>query len=165
MRCRPFLPAGILILVLPGVSQVGVFAAEPSTTEPSAAEAKERVGLTGIWRGYAVDGRGEKPDQGPVKLELTFSERTIKGIEFKGDEPVDHGEGDYLLDLAAEPRRLDGSKSTLSGRKDVWMGIYKVEGDKLYWCVAKRERPTSFETVKGQFLMILNRDKPATPRK
>jgi uncharacterized protein (TIGR03067 family) len=160
MRCRPFLSAASLLLVLPAVSQIGLFAAEPPAAEPSTAEAQERRGLAGIWRGFAVDGRGEKPDQGPVKLELTFSERTIKGVEFKGSEPVDHGEGDYLLDLAAEPRRLDGNKSTLSGRKDAWLGIYKMEGDKLYWCVAKRERPTSFETVKGQFLMILNRDKP-----
>jgi len=160
MSCRPLTLVVCLFLGPPAVSQIGLLAAEPS-----ASEAKERLSLTGIWRGFAVEGRGERPDQGPAKLELTISEGTIKGIEFKGNAPVDHGEGDYLLDLAAEPRQLDGSKTTLSGRKDVWMGIYKVEGDKLYWCVAKRVRPTSFETVKGQFLMILNREKPAAERK
>jgi uncharacterized protein (TIGR03067 family) len=161
MNCRPCSSAGVLLLVsLAAFRSSGAYAAESS-----AAETKERLGLTGIWRGFAVEGRGERPDQGPAKLELTFSERTIKGIEFKGNAPVDHGEGDYLLDLATEPRRLDGSKTTLSGRQDVWMGIYKLEGDKLYWCVAKRVRPTSFETVKGQFLMILNREKPAAERK
>jgi uncharacterized protein (TIGR03067 family) len=124
----------------------------------SKGEAEARQRLAGVWRGFAVEGKGEKPDQGPAKLELTFSEKSIHGIELKGEQRVDHGEGDYLLDLASDPLQLDGVKTMLSGRKDSWLGIYKFAGDRLYWCVAKRERPKSFETVKGQFLMILKRD-------
>jgi uncharacterized protein (TIGR03067 family) len=125
--------------------------------EKSDADAAARKSLTGVWRGFAVDGKGEKPDQGPVKLELTISEKTIKGIEFKGETPVDHGEGAFTLDLAADPQQLDGTKTNERGRKDTWLGIYKLEKDTLYWCVAKRERPETFATVKGQFLMILKR--------
>jgi uncharacterized protein (TIGR03067 family) len=120
-------------------------------------DAAARKALAGVWRGFAVEGKGEKPDQGPVKLELTISDKGIKGIEFKGDDPIDHGEGAFTLDLATNPQQLDGTKTNERGRKDAWLGIYQLEKDKLYWCVAKRERPEKFETVKGQFLLILKR--------
>lgn len=130
----------------------------PPAPEKSPAEIQLRKDLAGVWNGFAVEGKGEKPDQGPAKLKLTFSEQTIHGIEYKGETPVDHGAGEYLLDLKAAPLQLDGVKTNTRGRKDTWLGIYKLEGDKLYWCVAKRERPETFETVKGQFLMILKRE-------
>jgi uncharacterized protein (TIGR03067 family) len=123
------------------------------------ADAAARKNLVGTWRGFAVDGKGEKPDQGPVKLELTISAEKIKGIEFKGENPIDHGEGTFTLDLAADPRQLDGTKTNERGRKETWLGIYKLDGDTLHWCVGRRERPESFETVKGQFLLILKREK------
>jgi len=127
---------------------------------PPPAEAQARRDLAGVWRGFAVEGKGEKPDQGPVKLEITISAETIKGVEFKGGQSIDHGEGVYALDLDADPRQLDGTKSNTRGRKETWLGIYKLEQDTLYWCAGRRERPTSFETVKGQFLMILKRATP-----
>lgn len=132
--------------------------APEAATEKSLAEIQLRKDLAGVWNGFAVEGKGEKPDQGPAKLKLTFSEKTIQGIEYKGATPVDQGEGEYLLDLKTDPQQLDGVKTNTRGRKDIWLGIYKLEGDKLYWCVAKRERPETFETVKGQFLMILKRE-------
>ncbi len=143
-------------LVATAAPEVFAQEADNPTTAPN--EAPERAQLSGVWRGFAVEGKGEKPDQGPVKLQLTFSEKTIQGTEFKGDQTIDHGQGEYTLDLATDPRWLDGAKTLMSGRKDVWLGIYKLDGNTLHWCVAKRQRPTTFETVKGQFLMILKRD-------
>ncbi len=125
----------------------------------SSAEAQARKNLSGVWRGFAVEGKGEKPDEGPVKLELSITREKIKGTEFKGGESIDHGEGSYSLDLKANPVHLDGLKTNARGRKETWIGIYKLEKDTLYWCVARRERPKTFETVKGQFLLILKRDK------
>jgi len=124
-------------------------------------EVQMRKQLCGTWKGFAVEGKGETPDRGPVKLELTFTEQTIHGIEIKGEQNMDHGEGQYSLDLVVAPFRLDAAKVLERGRKDAWVGIYSLEGDTLKWCVSKKQRPTTFETVKGQFLLILKRAQPA----
>jgi uncharacterized protein (TIGR03067 family) len=122
-------------------------------------DAKAREALSGNWKGFAVEGRGDRPDHGPVKLDLTISAKTIRGVEIKDGERIDHGEGEYTLGLKSDPKHLDATRTNERGRVDAWVGIYKVEGDKLYWCVARKTRPTTFETVKGQFLLILKRDK------
>jgi uncharacterized protein (TIGR03067 family) len=120
-------------------------------------ENAERKRFVGLWKGFAVEGKGENPNRGPVQIELTISETTIKGLQIRKEGNVDHGEGTYALDLKANPRVLDGTKTNERGRKDSWLGIYRLEGDTLYWCVAKKQHPTTFETVKGQFLLILKR--------
>lgn len=126
----------------------------------------ERARFVGVWKGFAVDGKGETPDRGPVKLELTITERRIHGIEIRGDERIDHGEGEFTLNLDAEPHHLDGTQTNERGREKTYLGIYSLDGDTLRWCVSPRkERPTTFETVKGQFLLILKRagDTTETP--
>lgn len=122
-------------------------------------EAGERQKLAGLWKGFAVQGKGEQPDRGPVKLELTFTDKTIHGIQITSDDRIDHGTGDYLLNLSADPHHLDGVRTNERGRKDEWLGIYSLEGDTLRWCVGRNQRPDRFETVKGQFLLILKREK------
>lgn len=123
-------------------------------------EAQERQQFAGIWKGYTVEGRGENPDRGPVKLELRITEKTIKGLEFKGTNVVDHGEGAYVLDLSKENKILDASKTNERGRAQNFVGIYQLEGDTLKWCVSPQKvRPETFETKKGQFLLILKRQK------
>jgi uncharacterized protein (TIGR03067 family) len=132
--------------------------------DPPGSEAGERGKLVGVWKGYAVMGSGENPNQGPAKLELTFDEKSIKGIEIKGNQQVDHGQGDFTLDLTANPRVMDGTQTAANGRARTYLGIYTLEGDTLKWCVSpQKTRPTTFETKKGQFLMILKRDKAAVP--
>lgn len=148
MRPLMLLPVlALLLLALPGR------AAAPD-------EAAERTRLAGLWKGFTVEGKGENPDRGPVKLELTITDRTIHGIEIKSDQRLDHGTGEYTLVLSSDPRQLDGTRTNERGRKDTWIGIYKLEGDTLKWCVARRDRPTTFETKKGQFLLILKRQQP-----
>lgn len=128
--------------------------------KPAADEAAERAKFVGVWKGYAVEGKGENPDRGPVKLELTITETTIRGIEIKGQQRVDHGEGQFTLDLAVDPKHLDGKQVNERGRGRAYIGIYKWEGDALWWCVTpQKTRPTTFETKRGQFLLILRRDK------
>jgi uncharacterized protein (TIGR03067 family) len=151
---RPIGSVWIGLVVIAAAAQAAELAAEFD-----ADDTQERKDLAGVWRGFTVEGKGEKPDQGPYKLELTFTDKAIHGIEFKGETPVDHGAGAFVLDLAAMPRQLDGVKTNERGRKESWLGIYKREGDTLFWCVGRRERPETFETVKGQFLLILKRGK------
>jgi uncharacterized protein (TIGR03067 family) len=121
----------------------------------------ERQKLAGTWKGFTVEGRGENPDRGPVKLELQITEKAMKGLEFKGTNVVDHGQGEFALDLKQDPKILDAWQTNERGRKQSYVGIYTVEGDTLKWCVSpQKTRPETFETKKGQFLLILKRQKP-----
>jgi uncharacterized protein (TIGR03067 family) len=161
MRRLLWVPGVLLALAVTAATSGAPGADQP----PNAPDEKaERARLVGVWKGYTVEGKGENPDAGPVKLELTFTERTIQGIEIREAERFDHGEGEYTLQLDTEPRRLDAAKSRGAGRKQEYIGIYRLEGDTLKWCVSPRKvRPETFETVKGQYLLILKRDKPAGP--
>ena len=117
-----------------------------------------REKLVGVWNGYAVEGKGEKPDQGAVKLELTISPELIKAKQFKGEEVLDLGEGTFEIVLDKSPNYLDGNKKTANPkRQEVWLGIYQLEGDTLKWCVGRKARPAEFETKEGAFLLILKR--------
>jgi len=125
-------------------------------------EQEERKKLVGVWNGFTVEGRGETPDRGPVKLKLTVSEKTIKGIQFDGSKVVDHGEGEFTIDMSQNPKHLDAAKTNERGRKVEYFGIYKLEGDTLKWCVSPRkQRPTDFQTGNGNFLVIVKRQKEA----
>lgn len=137
------------------VLHAGLARAQPSD------ESAERARFVGVWQGFAVHGRGERPNEGPVQLELTITEQTIRGIQIRGSDRMDHGQGEYVLRLGADPKHLDAAKTAERGRTQAYVGIYRLEGDTLYWCVSpQKQRPKTFETQKGQFLLILHRDPP-----
>jgi uncharacterized protein (TIGR03067 family) len=146
--------------IIPALAAALVHGAE-TETKPATDDTTARKHLVGVWKGFAVEGQGERPDRGPVKLELTISETTIKGIESKGQGTIDHGEGRFTLDLKQSPRWLDAGKTNDRGRKEEYLGIYTLEGDTLKWCVTRqKQRPTRFETADRAFLLILKRQKP-----
>jgi len=117
-----------------------------------------REKLTGVWNGYAAEGKGENPDRGAVKLELTITKDLIKARQFKGKDALDMGEGTFAIQLDKSPRHLDGDKKLDNpNRKEIWLGIYQLEGDTLRWCVGRKTRPTEFATKQGAFLLILKR--------
>ncbi len=121
-------------------------------------DAAERKRLVGVWKGFAVEGMGEQPDRGAVKLELRITERAITGLEFKGGGVIEHGTGEFVLDLSANPKVLDAWKATPGGRKQSYVGIYSLEADTLKWCVSPRKtRPGEFRTGNGSFLLVLKR--------
>ena len=121
-------------------------------------EAAEHKKLVGTWHGYAVEGRGENPDRGPVKLVLTITMDRITGLK---DGKQDVGEGAHKLDLTKQPKRLDATRTRKPGTGRTHLGIYKLDGDTLNWCVANWNKPlpTDFVTRKGQYLLILKRKK------
>ncbi len=158
MRKFTVIASGLLL----GLGIVAWKTAIAADAPKAADEAAERAKFVGVWKGYAVEGKGENPNRGPVKLEITATDKTMHGIQIKSDGNVDHGVGEFTFDLAAEPRRLDAAKTNERGRKQEYIGIYALEGDTLKWCVSPQKvRPETFETKKGQFLVILKRDKTA----
>jgi len=149
--------ASIALLLALALASACAQDAKPASAEETVA----RRQLVGLWKGFAVEGRGERPDRGPVKLELTITEKTIKGIELKGQGSINHGEGAHTFNLKESPCWLDATKTNERGRKEEYLGIYLLEGDTLKWCVSRgKQRPTEFLTAKGSFLVILKRQSP-----
>lgn len=120
--------------------------------------ADETKKLAGIWKGYVVDGRGEKPNQGPVKLEITVKNDTIIAVQ---EGSKDLGEGTFTLRLMTDAKQIDAVRSKNPGKGQTFLGIYSLDGDTFKWCVStpKKDRPTDFVTKAGQFLLILKRGK------
>jgi uncharacterized protein (TIGR03067 family) len=136
----------------------GAPAAAHASSPAASPQPATRPALAGNWHGFAVEGKGEQPDRGPVRLELVVTDTTIEGVEIKSDNRIDHGKGTYTIDPSASPGTLDASRAGPNGRVEQYLGIYSVEGDTLKWCVTRQKRrPTTFETSKGQFLLILRR--------
>jgi uncharacterized protein (TIGR03067 family) len=132
--------------------------ADESKEDATKAEMKK---LEGVWEGYAVDGKGERPDQGPVHFRLTISQTKMSAINL-GDKDKDMGNGVFKLDLSKATKEMDATGVVLPGKQErTYLGIYELDGDTLKWCVTMRkgERPIEFRTQKGSFLLILKRKK------
>jgi uncharacterized protein (TIGR03067 family) len=134
-----------------------LFLITPPLTAGDKTDVKARESLVGVWSGYVVEGKGENPNQGPVKITLTITRETIAGKQMRDSQVIDHGEGNYNLDLTKMPLVLDAAKKR-GKNTQTWLGIYSLDGDTLRWCVG-RERPTDFRTQKGAFLLILKKQK------
>jgi len=136
---------------------LGILAGLFLATAAENADLAERKKLVGVWKGYAVEGTGEKP-VGPVKLTVTITMEEISAVQ---DDKQDLGAGTYKLDLSANPKRLDGTCARGQVPKGKYLGIYKLEGDVFKWCTAMprtQEPPKEFRTGKGVYLMILKRE-------
>jgi uncharacterized protein (TIGR03067 family) len=116
--------------------------------------------LDGVWKGFVVEGKGEKADRGPVHLELTIKGDVITAKRFNGQDTEDMGGGTYKI-TPGKTVIMDATETKPNGRGRTYLGILSLEGDTLKWCVAtpKNERPTEFESKKPQFLLILKRQK------
>ena len=145
------LTAGALLVIATG-------AVLPAQSQDQ--EAAERQKLIGTWKGFVVNGRGQRVDTGIAKLaEMVITEKTIRAK----DDTVSFGEGTYKLDLTQTPRRLDPTGTTGDLKGYQFTGIYELDGDTLKWCVANpgKMRPAEYKTVAAvQFYMVLKRVKP-----
>jgi uncharacterized protein (TIGR03067 family) len=117
--------------------------------------------LEGTWRGWVVEGKGETPDRGPVHLELVVRGDRITARRLDGKDGPGLGEGTFKLAVAGKLRTIDATRSSAPGKGRTHQGIYTLEGDTLRWCVSNPngERPGDFVTKRGQFLLILKRQK------
>src|SRR5262245_54479829 len=73
-----------------------------------AGEAEVRKKLSGVWVGYVVEGKGDKPGQKRMKLEITITPERISAIQ---DDKLDLGEGSYKLDLTTKPWSIDATRT------------------------------------------------------
>jgi Ca2+-binding EF-hand superfamily protein len=132
--------------------------------------------LNGRWRGWIVDGRGENPNGGTMQIELAIRGNWVAGRELKGEPagpeqggsqqaemqanaPPDLGVGTLAVSGDGHTGFLDAlyTEGPHAGR--LCLGVFRLEGDVLYWCVSNRtgQRPEGFATANGFWLMILRR--------
>ena len=117
--------------------------------------------LLGTWVGYVVDGAGENPDRGPLHLQVTITADKISAINLQ-DGNKNMGEGTYQLKPAKQATEIDATGVVLPGKRSrTYLGICDVQGNTLKWCVdnQQKDRPTEYRTTKGQYLLVLKRQK------
>ncbi len=126
-----------------------------------AGPADDSKALEGTWRGWVVEGKGETSDRGLVQLELVIKGDRIVAKQLNGKEGS-LGEGTYRLSVLGKQKAIDATRTSAPAKGRTHQGIYALEGDTLRWCVANPngDRPTEFVTRRGQFLLILKRQKP-----
>ncbi len=133
-------------------------AQEPKKADAVKAEMKE---LEGVWEGFVVEGKGEKPDRGPFHLRITITGDKMTAVDLNNNNK-DMGSGTFKLDLSNAVKVMDATGIVLPAKRDkTYLGIYELDGDTLKWCVDNRcmERPTEFRSFNGNFMMILKRKK------
>lgn len=116
--------------------------------------------LDGVWTGFTVEGKGEKPDRGPVHLKLTIKGDHVDAGRLDGQK-LPMNEGTIKL-TPGKPIQMDGTETNARGRARPFLGICELNGDTLKWCVStpNNPRPSEFETKRPSFLVILKRQRP-----
>jgi uncharacterized protein (TIGR03067 family) len=129
--------------------------------EPKRPDTKaELKKLEGVWEGYVVEGKGERPDRGPYKMRLTITGEKMVAIDLNNNK--DMGSGTFKINPAKSVKEMDATGIVLPAKRDkTYLGIYELDGDTLKWCVDNRrmEHPTEFRSNNGSFMMILKRKK------
>lgn len=123
------------------------------------AQGSTDLNLDGVWRGFVVEGKGEKPDRGTVQLELTIQGNHISAKRLDG-QGGSLGEGVYKM-TTERFYQMDATEVRSRGKPKAYLGICAFAPDTMKWCVAtpNSNRPTDFETKGQQFLLILKRQK------
>lgn len=143
----PFLRASVLFLL---------------TALPARADDLTLKDLQGTWKGARfTEGDGSNASNG-VKVEFTFKDNTLVGRK-ESQAPI----GEATFTLSADGKSIDASGTSGGYRNKQYLGILKLEGDKLYWCstgsgAKDQKRPAGFTANPGSahYLLILTKQKP-----
>jgi uncharacterized protein (TIGR03067 family) len=115
--------------------------------------------LQGVWAGERyTEGTGKDGAKGE-KVQFTFKDGVLRGFKASGSLI---GEATYTL--AEEGKALDAAGTSGGYRGKTYLGLLKVEGDTLTWCVngtagKDRKRPGGFAADPGAavYLIVLKR--------
>jgi uncharacterized protein (TIGR03067 family) len=118
--------------------------------------------LQGTWKGARfTEGDGSNASNG-VKVEFTFKDNTLVCRK----EPQG-SIGEATFTLSADGKSIDATGTSGGYRNKTYLGILKLDGDKLFWCMTgsgakDQKRPTGFTGNPGsaQYLIVLTRQKP-----
>lgn len=143
----PFLRASVLLLI---------------SALPARADDLSLKDLQGTWKGMRfTEGDGANASNG-VKVEFTFKDSTLVGRK-ESTAPI----GEATFTLSADGKSIDATGTTGGYRNKTYLGILKLDGDKLYWCstgsgAKDQKRPGGFTANPGSahYLIILTKQKP-----
>lgn len=146
------LPAVVLIL------SMNALATNEATALQTSKGKKDTASLDGTWEGFVVEGKGERPNAGPLNLRLTIKGTKMTGYDIRGKR--DLGEGTFQVNR--DRKQLDVTGDVVgAGRNRSYMGIYELDGDTLKWAVSNfqiRNRPAELVSrTPGQYLMVLKK--------
>jgi uncharacterized protein (TIGR03067 family) len=118
--------------------------------------------LQGRWSGARfTEGSGDKPDGGQ-KLDFVFKDNTLTGYKDSGAVV-----GEATFTISADGKQIDAVGTSGGYRGKTYLGILKIDGDKLWWCSSgaagkNQKRPGSFVANSGDahYLIVLTRVKP-----
>ena len=118
--------------------------------------------LQGRWTGARyTEGVGDKPDGGQ-KLDFVFKDNTLTGYKDSGAVI-----GEAAFTISPDGKQIDAVGTSGGYRGKTYLGILKIEGDKLWWCSSgaagkTQKRPGSFVANAGDahYLIVLARAKP-----
>lgn len=119
----------------------------------------------GLWRGWAVEGKGESQSARRMYVQLRIKGDQIEATQLRlSGEPLrDLGLGTFKLRKKGSIWEIDATRTQEPGRGQTYLGICSLEGNTLKWCSgnAGKARPREFESQPHQqYLMILNRQGP-----
>jgi uncharacterized protein (TIGR03067 family) len=136
----------------------GVAADEPKTDVK--AEVRK---LQGVWRPQSVTANGK--EQEGIGLE-TFRGMTLtidgkKGI-LKAAADATISIYEMTFDASKDPKTFDGKEVEGLDVGGTIKGVWKVDGDTLFWCFSNKERPKGFESKPDStvIMMVQKRQKP-----
>jgi len=128
---------------------------------PAAADDAVTKALQGHWTGARyTEGNGE--NQGVAqKLDFVFKDNTLVCVKESGA-----GVGAATFTVSADGKQIDCTGTSSGYQNKTYLGILKLEGDKLWWCTSgtagkNQKRPGSFVANAGDacYLIVLTRVK------
>ena len=118
--------------------------------------------LQGRWTGARyTEGNGDNQN-GAQKIDFLFKDNTLVCVKETG-APV----GGATYTVSADGKQIDCVGTSSGYQNKSYLGILKIEGDKLWWCCSgaagkNAKRPGSFVANAGEasYLIVLTRAKP-----
>ena len=118
--------------------------------------------LQGRWTGARyTEGNGENQG-GAQRLDFVFKDNTLACAKEAGALV-----GQATFTVSADGKQIDCVGTSSGYQNKTYLGILKLEGDKLWWCTSgtagkNQKRPSSFVANSGEasYLIVLTRVKP-----
>src|SRR5207245_732406 len=92
--------------------------------QPDAVKAELKK-LEGVWEGYVVEGKGERPDRGPYHLRITITGDKMVAVDLNANK--DMGSGTFKLDPSKPLKEMDATGIVPPAKRDkTYLGIYEL---------------------------------------
>jgi uncharacterized protein (TIGR03067 family) len=138
-------------LLILGLGLVALAAAPP----PAAPVKKGLDAFQGEWEVQWIEVEGTKHDWRKGVLAFRGKQRLSRKHDGKEYEKL----GSIEIDPSCDPKVIDFHPAWAKNKDDRTEGIYKIDGDVMFWCVSiaegEKNRPLEFRTKAGSKTMLV----------